>query len=108
MWSASPWGTRYESHNLRRDFRWVTAAAALGARWVRKELRTSFASVMSYQGVPIGEIAGPPGHASSRTTGMIDRCEPRLVITTEAEAMDQIFRPEDPRGRTAANSGGYA
>jgi len=27
-----------EPHNLRRDFRRVTAAAGLGARWVPKEL----------------------------------------------------------------------
>jgi hypothetical protein len=32
-------GTAYESHNLRRDFRRVTAAAGLGVRWVPKELR---------------------------------------------------------------------
>jgi integrase len=50
-------GTAYESHNLRRDFRRVTAAAGLGARWVPKELRTSFVSMMSYQGVPVEEIA---------------------------------------------------
>lgn len=42
-------GTAYESHNLRRDFRRVTAEAGLGARWVPKELRTSFVSMMSYQ-----------------------------------------------------------
>jgi hypothetical protein len=35
----------------------VTAAAGLGARWVPKELRTSFVSMMSYQGVPVEEIA---------------------------------------------------
>ena len=46
-------GTPYESHNLRRDFRKVTAAAGLGSRWVPKELRTSFVSMMSYQGVPV-------------------------------------------------------
>jgi len=45
-------GTPYEPHNLRRDFRKVTAAAGLGARWVPKELRTAFVSMMSYQGVP--------------------------------------------------------
>ena len=33
-------GTGYESHNLRRDFRLVTAAAGLEARWVAKELRS--------------------------------------------------------------------
>jgi integrase len=60
-------GTPYESHNLRRDFRRVTAAAGLGARWVPKELRTSFVSMMSYQGVPVEEIARLAGHASSRT-----------------------------------------
>jgi hypothetical protein len=53
---TTPVGTAYESHNLRRDFRRVTAAAGLGARWVPKELRTSFVSMTSYQGVPVEEI----------------------------------------------------
>jgi integrase len=66
-------GTGYESHNLRRDFRQVTAAAVLGGRWVPKELRTSFVSMMSYQGVPVEEIARLAGHASSRTTEVIYR-----------------------------------
>ena len=61
-------GTAYEPHNLRRDFRRVTAAAGLGARWVPKEPRASFVSMMSYQGVPVEEIARLAGHASSRTT----------------------------------------
>jgi site-specific recombinase XerD len=60
-------GTPYESHKLRRDFRRVTAAAGLGSRWVPKEMRTSFVSMMSYQGVPVEEIAQLAGHASSRT-----------------------------------------
>jgi len=75
-------GTPYESHNLRRDFRRVTAAAGLGARWVPKELRTSFVSMMSYQGVPVEEIARLAGHASSRTTEVVYRRELRPVITT--------------------------
>ncbi len=87
-------GTGYESHNLRRDFRRVTAVAGLGARWVPKELRTSFVSMMSYQGVPVEEIARLAGHASSRTTEVIYRRELRPVITTGAEVMDQISRPE--------------
>ena len=86
-------GTPFESHNLRRDFRKVTAAAGLGSRWVPKELRTSFVSMMSYQGVPVEEIARLAGHASSRTTGVIYRRKLRPVITTGAEIMDQIFRP---------------
>jgi integrase len=90
-------GTPFESHNLRRDFRRVTAAAGLGVRWVPKELRTSFVSVMSYQGVPVEEIARLAGHASSRTTEVIYRRELRPEITTGAEVMDQIFRPRPVR-----------
>jgi integrase len=73
---------RHESHNLRRDFRRVTGAAGLGARWVPKELRTSLVSMMSYQGVPVEEIARRAGHAGSRTTEVIYRRELRPVITT--------------------------
>lgn len=94
-------GTAYESHNLRRDFRRVTAAAGLGTRWVPKELRTSFVSMMSYQGVPVEEIARLAGHASSRTTEVIYRRELRPVITTGAEVMDQIFQPKRQRGTSA-------
>ena len=98
-------GTGYESHNLRRDFRRVTAAAGLGARWVPKELRTSFVSMMSYQGVPVEEIARLAGHASSRTTEVIYRRELRPVITTGAEVMDQIFRPKSRQGTAASAAG---
>jgi hypothetical protein len=94
-------GTPYEPHNLRRDFRRVTAAAGLGARWVPKELRTSFVSMMSYQGVPVEEIARLAGHASSRTTEVVYRRELRPVITTGAEVMDQIFQPKQRRGAPA-------
>jgi len=98
-------GSPYESHNLRRDFRRVTAAAGLGARWVPKELRTSFVSMMSYQGVPVEEIARLAGHASSRTTEVVYRRELRPVITTGAEIMDQIFRPKQRRGAPAEAAG---
>ena len=78
--------------------------AGLGARWVPKELRTSFVSMMSYQGVPVEEIARLAGHASSRTTEVIYRRELRPVITTGAEVMDQIFRSKRP----SAGTGGAA
>jgi integrase len=83
----------------------VTAVAGLGARWVPKELRTSFVSMMSYQGVPVEEIARLAGHASSRTTEVIYRRELRPVITTGAEVMDQIFRSKQPSARTAGAAG---
>ena len=98
-------GTAFESHNLRREFRKVTAAAGLGSKWVPKELRTSFVSMMSYQGVPVEEIARLAGHASSRTTEVIYRRELRPVITTGAEVMDQIFRPRQGQGTVAGATG---
>jgi integrase len=98
-------GTPYESHNLRRDFRRVTVAAGLGAHWVPKELRTSFVSMMSYQGVPVEEIARLAGHASSRTTEVVYRSELRPVITTGAEIMDQIFQPKHRREASAEAAG---
>jgi integrase len=70
-----------------------------------KELRTSFVSMMSYQGVPVEEIARLAGHASSRTTEVIYRRELRPVITTGVEVMDQIFRPEQPSASTADAAG---
>jgi integrase len=85
-------GTPLESHNLRRDFRKVTKAAGIGERWVPKELRTSFVSMMSHQDVPVEEISRLAGHSSSRTTEVIYRKELRPVITTGAEVMDQLFR----------------
>jgi integrase len=88
---ATSVGTPLDSHNVRRDFRKVTKAAGLGDRWVPKELRTSFVSLMSHRGVAVEEIARLAGHSSSRTTETIYRRELRPVITTGAEIMDQLF-----------------
>lgn len=68
------------------------------------ELRTSFISMMSYQGVPVEEIARLAGHASSRATEVIYWRELRPVITTGTEVMDQIFRPKQ-RGSAATAAG---
>src|SRR5262249_36907077 len=54
---ATSVGTPLDSHNFRRDFRKVCLGAGIGDRWVPKELRTSFVSMMSHRGVPVEEIA---------------------------------------------------
>jgi integrase len=56
------------------------------------QLRTTFVSLMSHQGVAIEEIARLAGHATTRTTEIVYRRELRPVITTGAEIMDQLFR----------------
>jgi integrase len=88
---ATSVGTSLDSHNVRRDFRKICRAAGIGDRWVPKELRTSFVSMMSHKGVAVEEIARLAGHSSTRTTEVIYRRELRPVITTGAEVMDQIF-----------------
>ena len=59
--------------------------------WTPRELRTTFVSLMSHQGVAIEEIARLAGHATTRTTEIVYRRELRPVITTGAEIMDQLF-----------------
>ena len=84
-------GTPLDAANVRRTFKKITKAAALGEDWTPRELRTSFVSLMSDSGVPVEEIARLVGHTSSRTTEVVYRRELRPVITTGAEVMDKIL-----------------
>jgi integrase len=84
-------GTMLDQHNIRRGFRQITRAAGLGDRWVPRELRHTFVSIMSAGGVPVEEIARLAGHQQTSTTELIYRRELRPVITTDAEIMDRIF-----------------
>jgi site-specific recombinase XerD len=84
-------GAALDAGNVRKMFKRVCAAAGAGAGWTPRELRTTFVSLLSHQGVSIEEIARLVGHASTRTTEIVYRRELRLVITTGAEIMDQLF-----------------
>src|ERR1700748_1739536 len=65
--------------------------AGIGDGWTPRELRTSFVSLLSHQGVSIEEIARLAGHASTRTTEIVYHRELRPVITAGAEIMDKLF-----------------
>jgi integrase len=84
-------GTALDAGNVRKVFKRVCKAAGIGGSWTPRELRTSFVSLMSRQGVSIEEIARLVGHASTRTTEVVYRRELRPVITTGAEIMDEVF-----------------
>jgi integrase len=84
-------GAALDAGNVRKMFKRVCAEAGAGDGWTPRELRTTFVSLMSHQGVSIEEIARLAGHASTRTTEIVYRRELRPVITTGAEIMDQIF-----------------
>ena len=84
-------GAALDAANVRKMFKRVCTEAGIGDGWTPRELRTSFVSLMSHHGVAIEEIARLVGHASTRTTEIVYRRELRLVITTGAEIMDQLF-----------------
>ena len=84
-------GAALDAGNVRKMFKRVCTEAGIGDGWTPRELRTSFVSLMSHQGVSIEEIARLVGHASTRTTEIVYRRELRPVITTGAEIMDELF-----------------
>jgi integrase len=84
-------GAALDAGNVRKMFKRICAEAGAGDGWTPRELRTTFVSLMSHQGVAIEEIARLAGHATTRTTEIVYRRELRPVITTGAEIMDQLF-----------------
>ena len=84
-------GAALDAGNVRKMFKRVCTEAGTGDGWTPRELRTTFVSLMSHQGVSIEEIARLVGHATTRTTEIVYRRELRPVITTGAESMDQLF-----------------
>jgi integrase len=85
-------GTPLDASHVRRAFRKICIAAGIGANWSPRELRHTFVSIMSEQGVPVEEIARLVGHSVTATTESVYRRELRPVISTGAEVMDTIFK----------------
>jgi integrase len=84
-------GAALDAGNVRKMFKRICTEAGAGDGWTPRELRTTFVSLLSHQGVAIEEIARLVGHATTRTTEIVYRRELRPVITTGAEIMDQLF-----------------
>lgn len=83
-----------DASNVQCEFRKIMEAAGLGAGCGPRDLRRTFVSLMSDDGVPIEEIACPAGHNQTWTTELVYRHELRAVITTGAEVMDRILSHE--------------
>jgi integrase len=84
-------GTPLDAANVRREFRKITKTAEFGEGWTPRDIRHTFVSLMSADGVPIEEIARLAGHNRTATTELVYRHELRPVITTGAEVMDRIL-----------------
>jgi integrase len=76
-------GAALDAANVRKMFKRVCTEAGAGDEWTPRELRTTFVSLMSHQGVAIEEIARLVGHASTRTTEIVYRNPRELHLTGE-------------------------
>ena len=88
---ASTVGTPLSANNVIRAFRAITEKAGLGRDWAPREMRHTFVSVLSANGVPVESIALLAGHDRTATTELVYRHEIRPVLTRGAEVMDKIF-----------------
>lgn len=93
------YGTPQDDANIRRDFRRVIAAAGLVAtEWTPRELRHSFVSLLSDDGMPIERISRLVGHSGSSVTELVYRKQIRPVVEDGAVTMDRLFPTGDRDG----------
>jgi integrase len=88
---ASTVGTALIANNVIRDFRKLTKKAGLGEDWTPREMRHTYVSLMSANGVAVEEIALLVGHQRTATTELVYRHELRPALTRGSEVMDAIF-----------------
>jgi integrase len=88
---ASKVGSPLAANNVIRAFRIITKKAGFGEDWVPREMRHTFVSVLSANGVPVESIALLAGHDRTATTESVYRHEIRPALTQGAEVMDKIF-----------------
>ena len=98
---ASQVGTPLDASHVRRAFKSITRKAGLGENWTPRELRHSFVSIMSDNGVPIETIADLVGHAGTAVTEEVYRHQLKPVITQGAETMNTIFKQEPRQVRVS-------
>lgn len=72
-------------------FQDVCERAGLGRDWAPRDLRHTFVSLLSDDGMAIEKIARLAGHASSHVTETVYRQELRPVLQEGAEVMDRLF-----------------
>jgi integrase len=89
---ASTVGTELNPRNVSRLFRQVLDDAGMdSADWTPREMRHSFVSLLSDNGVPIENISRLVGHSGTAVTEMVYRFQIRPVLEDGATAMNEIF-----------------
>ncbi|MET8863075.1 tyrosine-type recombinase/integrase [Nonomuraea sp. NPDC004580] len=94
---ATRTGAKLSAANVRREVRRVIKRAGLvPEEWTPRELRHSFVSLLSADGLPIEHIARVIGHAGgSAVTEKIYRQQIRPVMQEGTVIMDRIFAAPD-------------
>jgi integrase len=88
---ATSIGTPLDRHSVLREFRKITEVASLGTDWVPRELRHTFVSLLSSDGMPIEDIADLVGHKGTVTTETVYRKVIVPELRRGAEVMDRLF-----------------
>jgi integrase len=83
-------GTSIDRHNLGGRLHRATERAGLG-RWHPHELRHTFVTLCSHQGVPIEDIADVAGHSTTAITERVYRHRQPVVGAAAAEVMDEFL-----------------
>ena len=93
---ASMVGTPLDPSHVRRAFRTAIrdAPGVDPKEWTPRELRHSFVSLLSDNGIPLEEISRLVGHSSTAVTELVYRKQIRPVLQAGAVAMDRIFKPD--------------
>ncbi|MEU1879293.1 tyrosine-type recombinase/integrase [Streptosporangium sp. NPDC020072] len=93
---ASAAGTSLDAANVRHDFRNAIkdAEGVNPGEWTPRELRHSFVSLLSDNGIPLEEISRLVGHSGTSVTEAVYRKRIRPVLQGGAVAMDCIFGGE--------------
>ena len=84
-------GTPLDRHNVLREFRKITGAAGLGTGWVPRELRHTFISPLSSDGMALKDIADLVGHKGTMTTETVYQKVIVPELRRGAEIMDRPF-----------------
>jgi hypothetical protein len=82
-------GTQLDAADVRQSLRTICRRAGLDEQWTPRELRHTFVSLLSDNGMAIEEISRLVGHSSSNVTETVYRHQIRPAIAVGADAMDK-------------------
>lgn len=91
-------GTALDAANVRRGFRSVVTTAGVSGSWTPRELRHSFVSLLSANGVPVESITQLVGRAGTAVTEAVYRQALRPVLTDGSEVIASIFSSNKSAG----------